>query len=507
MENRTEHFLEEKIYCHTYDGLVREMASAMEVDSKKLFPNTEGEFDHEDIESWIGAVKFKEGKVPDIQASLSSDRGLNVIKFDVADQKGIGSLDEKATKEELVYSMALTEAKMKVISDIAEEVYPAVAFQIKDYKREIEKVREEILGDKRENTSLDEVIHGVLSKKTLAAAVIIGGMVLSACGVSVEIVTPNATATETQPRVTETVEIEVTKTPTVEATPTIEITPTAEVVTPDPLVAIEEFNLDSERTYTLSEEGYLVDSFNQAKMAKWSDKNNEWVDTSLEEKYGHLVPEDEVLVTQDIFGNKFLDDRGEIDASDRRYWNVVILVRSVGNVYQKNEYDEALEMETTNIYGGVVYRDIEGKIQLLNVRFDVVVPEAKIKRLVVCADIIGTDFDDFYKISCSGRNFVNIGTVENEVSYYNKPGELLNLMFAYERPEDDPTILHPEYFYPNYRNISNRALWDKQKDIYRKLAKAILENGEVDAPNDFIVAAQFISPFMTYQEMESLENN
>jgi len=239
MENRTEHFLEEKIYCHTYDGLVREMASAMEVDSKKLFPNTEGEFDHEDIESWIGAVKFKEGKVPDIQASLSSDRGLNVIKFDVADQKGIGSLDEKATKEELVYSMALTEAKMKVVSDIAEEVYPAVAFQIKDYRREIERVREEILGDKRENTSLDEIIHGVMSKKTLAAAVIIGGMVLSACGVSIEIVTPNATATETQPRVTETVDIGVTETPFqpgvtetapgVSETPTLEVTPTEEM--------------------------------------------------------------------------------------------------------------------------------------------------------------------------------------------------------------------------------------------------------------------------------------
>ena len=250
MENRTEHFLEEKIYCHTYDGLVREMASAMEVDSKKLFPNTEGEFDHEDIESWIGAVKFKEGKVPDIQASLSSDRGLNVIKFDVADQKGIGSLDEKATKEELVYSMALTEAKMKVVSDIAEEVYPAVAFQIKDYKREIEKVREEILGDKRENTSLDEVIHGVLSKKTLAAAVIIGGMVLSACGISVEIVTPNATATETQPRVTETVDIGITETPFqpgvtetapgVSETPTLEVTPTTEATATQEVAPVEQ---------------------------------------------------------------------------------------------------------------------------------------------------------------------------------------------------------------------------------------------------------------------------
>jgi len=176
-------------------------------------------------------------------------------------------------------------------------------------------------------------------------------------------------------------------------------------------------------------------------------------------------------------------------------------VRSVGNVYQKSEYDEALEMETINIYGSVVCRDIEGKIQLLNVRFDVVAPETEVKRLSVCTEYNG----DF--VSCSSRNFLNIGTVENEVSYYNNPGGLLNLMFAYERPEDDPTVLHPEYYYPNYRNVSNRALWNKQKDIYRKLAKAILEDGKIDAPDDFIVAAQFISPFMTVDEIRSAWND
>ena len=47
MESRIESFSEEKVYSHTYDGLVRELASAMEVDSKKLFPKAEGEFDHE----------------------------------------------------------------------------------------------------------------------------------------------------------------------------------------------------------------------------------------------------------------------------------------------------------------------------------------------------------------------------------------------------------------------------------------------------------------------------
>lgn len=496
--------MSEKTDCHTYDSLVREMASRLVINDEKILPKEGDEFDYEDINSWIGAVDFAEGKTPNIEVRLSSSKGKDVVKFETQEQETVKSADEKVGNKKLLYSMALTEAKMKVISDIAEDTYPAVAFQIKDYRKEMEKMREEILGNKKENTSLDEVINRVMSKKTLAAALIIGGMVLSACGSGIE-VTSKATATETQPRVTETVDVEVSKTapevtetPFVEVTPTVEMTPTTEVVTPDPLVAIEEFNLDSERTYTLSEDGYLVDSFNQAKMALWSDKNNEWVDTSLEEKYGHLVPEDEFLITRDRFGNPFFDDRGVIDASDRRYWNVEILVRSVGNVYQKNEYDEALEMETTNIYGSVVYRDIEGKIQLLNVRFDVVAPDTKIKKLPVCTYNVNKLF------KCGALNFLNISTVENEISYYNSPGDLLNLTFAYERPEDDPTVLHPEDLYPNYRNVSNRGLWDKQKDIYRKLAKGILENGKIVAPDDFIVAAQFVSPYMTHEELVSL---
>jgi len=245
MENRIESSSEKKVYSHTYDSLVRELASTMEVDNTKLFPKTEGEFNHEDIASWIGTVEFKGGKAPDIQASLSSDRGRNILKFEVAEQKTVEGGDVPATKEELIYSMALTEAKMKVVSDIAEDTYPAVAFQIKDYRKEMEGVREEILGNNREKVSLNEVVHGVLSRKNVAAAVIVGGMILSACGFSVEIVTPNATATETQPRVTETVELGATETPfqpgvteTMELgateTPTLEVTPTATEVAPTP---------------------------------------------------------------------------------------------------------------------------------------------------------------------------------------------------------------------------------------------------------------------------------
>lgn len=107
-------------------------------------------------------------------------------------------------KEELLYSMALTEAKMKVISAIAEEVYPAVAFQISDYRKDMGKMQDEILGNKRQVSNFNEVMHGALSRKNIVSTVVIGSMVMSACGVVVETGTVKPTEPTTNPAMTET---------------------------------------------------------------------------------------------------------------------------------------------------------------------------------------------------------------------------------------------------------------------------------------------------------------
>lgn len=366
MENRTEHFSEEKIYCHTYYGLVWEMASAMEVDSKKLFPEAEGAFDHEDNESWIGAVKFKEGKGPDIQASLSSARELKVIKFEVADHKGIGVLDEKSTREELIYSMALTEAKMKVVSDIAEEVYAAAAFQIKDYKREIEMVREVILGDKRGNTSLDEVIHGVMSKKTLAAVVIIGGMVLAACGVGVEINTPNATATETpfMPVVTETA-------PGVSETPTLEVTPTAEATATQEVAPVEQKRifLSEKIEYSGYQFGFEISMLESDKITKGTFDKYE-VESLLvnENKPGarELLAKAIIYTFLDTynFQNRMNVSLDEYVANPGNYPAKIMLRDDEGNITEQTltiDQIKSIEMRYTSGLDGELYMNFPGQ--------------------------------------------------------------------------------------------------------------------------------------------------
>ncbi len=112
-------------------------------------------------------------------------------------------------------------------------------------------------------------------------------LLLGFCTACVGIVSPTATIPPT---------LMATLTPTPNQTPTLTVTPTptatpAPTLTPtqDPIaLAIIQFDLNPERTYTIVED-YLVDSFNQAKMAKW--ENGAWVDATLEEKYGHLAPE------------------------------------------------------------------------------------------------------------------------------------------------------------------------------------------------------------------------
>jgi len=228
---------EEKIYCHSYDSLVREMAKSMELDTDKLFPKEGDDFNHEDINSWIGAVNFQKDQSPSIEFSISSDQGKSEVHFETKKIESIQDPDKATSKEELLYSMALTEAKMRTVSKIAEDTYPAISSQIEEYKKQMELVRDEVLGNKKNNESLDEMLNRIVSRRgmLLASAMVISSLVLSACGVTVQPVEgyvptstrPNkATATEvfTKPFPSKTAEP--TATPTKTATPMIEATPT-----------------------------------------------------------------------------------------------------------------------------------------------------------------------------------------------------------------------------------------------------------------------------------------
>lgn len=213
---------EERIVCGSYNSLVQNLGLAMEPDISKIFLKKEDKFDHTDLESWVGAVDFSDGEVPDIEVNIPARGEQKAFKFNVRDMEAISGADNKVSPEVMMYSTALAEAKLyrlenkkmqtddggKVtLLEVMDDVYPAIRPQIKEAHKVIEAMREEILGDEAKK-SLSGVLEKLESKKgyrKLMSAAMITGIVLSACGVSIEIVTPKATVTETQPGVTETV--------------------------------------------------------------------------------------------------------------------------------------------------------------------------------------------------------------------------------------------------------------------------------------------------------------
>ena len=100
-------------------------------------------------------------------------------------------------------------------------------------------MRQKMLGNKSEAGTLYEVVHGVLSRKNLAATVIVGGMLLAACGnVPVAEVPQSAATAPVQPGITESVPGEMT--PEVSEAPTLVVTPTLEATATQEVAPVEQ---------------------------------------------------------------------------------------------------------------------------------------------------------------------------------------------------------------------------------------------------------------------------
>ncbi len=207
------------MFFYTYDSLVSELSKKMVRREEMLVPE-DGEVtigDHESIYNWIKAIDFDGGKSPAIEATFSSDGGRKTVRVDTEKQSVVGSLEEKASKEDLLYSMALTEAKMKVVSAIAEEVNPAVAFQISDYRKEMGKMRDEILENKKQVSNFEEVMHSALSRKNVAYVIVVAGLLMSSCVPIVDAGLPKPIEPTANPAMTKTF---IPPTETSEASPT-----------------------------------------------------------------------------------------------------------------------------------------------------------------------------------------------------------------------------------------------------------------------------------------------
>ena len=122
-------------------------------------------------------------------------------------------------------------------------------------------MRQEMLGNKSKAGRLNQALHGVLSKRNITAAVIIGGMLLAACGYTPAIGTSqNRTHTPLQPAVSKTMSVTMTPEVTAAVTPTEEATATATEVTVrtefarGEVMTPEEIKVNVDWYYNLSDE-------------------------------------------------------------------------------------------------------------------------------------------------------------------------------------------------------------------------------------------------------------
>jgi hypothetical protein len=253
--------------CFRYDGLVGALTERLVVDEKIIFPDDgKSSIDHEDILSWIKAVKFKDNQVPSIRVVLMkemvqmNERGSASVTFNTRDVNPIESLDEKVSPQRLMYSLALTEAKMKVISDIAEDVYPAVADQIKDYEREFAAARNEMLGIDQSLLSMNQVWNRAGLASRVGLAVVALGFVSAACSAAL----PERFSPETQSPVVAAETMPAEATPVEELVPTFTVEPTnapTEIPTAEPTVepTVEVAPAYAPEGFSVGEYGLLKD--------------------------------------------------------------------------------------------------------------------------------------------------------------------------------------------------------------------------------------------------------
>ena len=241
-------------------------------------------------------------------------------------------------------------------------------------------------------------------------------------------------------------------------------------------------------------------------MAKLEGGN--WVDTTTEEKYGHLLLEDEITPVSKAWGNLFFDsDNPFYDGLDQRYELIHFCARSTGNFWSEEEVIDNISPDENKfnvVYGEFVHRNIDGKIILLPVRVDVLDKAS--------SEWGGVQFTFQYQekyCSTSGGVYFKARDSEEIASYY-QPGTLVEITFTYNRPDIMPTPSDryfrkaqgddPGWGLSNIRSRANYLLWNEDKKKLELIADQLSTGSEVNLPPGFL-PADFVRPiFSSFQE-------
>lgn len=245
--------------------------------------------------------------------------------------------------------------------------------------------------------------------------------------------------------------------------------------------AIEALELNPEREYVI-EGDYLVDTYNQAKMAKR--ENGVWVDTTLEEKYGHLAPLEGPI-------SPYLGWKGRVNFTgigddllgpgDMAYEYYLINPVVTGNIEETTRFHPGLGREIVIPKVELVFRDQHGEMIL-------------IEAYIYSPDLEGNKgyFEAKYLLNGGGYGEVSWESYDEVMSKLIKPGNQLKIVVYYKRPRG--ALLPAGKIYPRTGVSSDEGnmqhyLEVEQQDELAALINALRNGEEVGDLDDLIVPA------------------
>jgi hypothetical protein len=246
---------------------------------------------------------------------------------------------------------------------------------------------------------------------------------------------------------------------------------------------------------------YLVDQFNKAKMLR--KENGEWVDTSLEEKYGHLVNQNENITAKGVVEYRKGYGIPPRNGVDYGYQFADLGCRMTGNTKVVRKYDEELGKEVYEVYSQMVFRDGEKALQELEVRCHVFDAELGVYVYVATNGCGDDKCSPQAAFGTSNDTGLNLESVEEYEDYFQHPKGRAKILIPYEMPNYRPQVYTAEIdgsYYSDIGTTANYFSWKRDQNKLRDLARQLFAGGRVEVPEGLVIPAQEARIYMTGDE-------
>ena len=230
-----------------------------------------------------------------------------------------------------------------------------------------------------------------------------------------------------------------------------------------------------------------------------------WVDTSLEEKYGHLVP---VTETLHAFRESGYGSDGPGHQYDPDYQNIYVIVRNTGDIHTETVFDPRMGMEVTRLVGQAVYRDRRGGLQIFeNLIYRTVDTSHPIFLPHVCVYRPPDTFERLLEIPgfCPQQGVFGLTPDQALMpEFMGTPGQPFRIRITYDRPDVRPVfVVSPNPLSSNFNSLATWDLWHENQQLWQEIAAEILRTG-VNPHPEVPLGVTWVDLYMSGDEFQAL---